>query len=455
MWTVRRQGGYAPAMRVIPSLALACALLVGPPSIPARAAPPKAKKLVEAYFKAKKDKDRAKAWAAIEAAPPLDMAQFAEARDAALKLMAKRGRKLTGGGEWFDDKKDPWKGRYLTSGKGKLGLVLGLHGGGKGSGDAGGAQSGLSGAIGSQKLRGLYPEVLVKTEYGWTDPVDTEKWVLELLRAARRTWKLDPNRIYVSGHSMGGYGTWTYGSIHADLFAAGAAFAGAPTVYWKIGRKDQEAEGVMVGYLPSLRNMPLFCYQSLDDPNVPAAANVYAAAAMKKLREADPEGWEFVYEEVDGRGHAYPKKGPKPGIEWMASHVRDPRPKKIVWQPVRDWKHTFYWLRWDDPWLTSELTATVDAAANSIDVAIVAPRSATPTKTEAERAGKVEALSIYVDERLVDMEREIVLRVDGVERFRGPATPSLVELVRSAEEREDREYVFPARIRVGPAPPPK
>ncbi len=427
----------------LPAAVLSAVLvLVGPsPSLAAPAAKPK--KLLETYLKAKKDADRAEAWAAVEAAGPLDPKEVPALAQRALTLLAKRGRKLGSGREqWFDEKKDRYRGRYITSGKGKKGLVLGLHGGGVGAGNAGSAASAFGGVISSLGLRGVYPEVLEKTEYGWTDPPATERWVLELLKAARRTWKVDSDRVYVTGHSMGGYGTWTYGSIHADLFGGGAAFAGAPTVYWKRGQKDVAAEAVIPGYLPNLYNLPLFVYQSLDDPRVKPAANVQAIKELALLRESDPNGWKYVYEEVDGRGHGFPEKGAKPGLQWAVSHTRNSRPVKIVWQPVREWKKTFYWLRWEEPWLGSIVTAAVDREANRIDVTVKIPRTPNPQKAEKERTARTASLSFYVDDRLVDLGRDVVVTVDGKERFRGVPEPSLATLVRTAEELEDPEYVF-------------
>jgi pimeloyl-ACP methyl ester carboxylesterase len=411
----------------------------------ARAAPPRARVLVDAWIKARKDDEREAAWKAIESNPALDAAEVAPIRDALMEFFAKRARRVSAsGGEWFDEKKDGWQGRYMASGKGGKGLVLGLHGGGAGAGDCGQAASAFSGAISSVGLRGVYPEVLRKTEYGWTDPPETERWVMELVRSARLAWDVDADRVYVTGHSMGGYGTWTYGSIYADVFAAAAAFAGAPTMYWKAGGKDRDAEAVADGYLPNLRNLPLFVYQSLDDPNVPSAANVFAMGEMRKLHEADAKGWEFVYEQVDGRKHAFPEKGPGPGVEWMAGHVRDPRPGKIVWQPVRPWKTTFYWLRWGEPWLGAEVTATCDRARNAVDVTVKLPHTAPVRELEAQRAARVASLSVYLDERLVDMTKEVVVSVDGKERFRGRPPLRLATLVESAEEREDPQYVFAA-----------
>ena len=157
-----------------------------------------------------------------------------------------------------------------------------------------------------------------------------------------------------------------------------------------------------------------------------------------------------MYEEVNGRGHGFPEKGAKPGLEWMAEHVRDPRPTTIHWQPVRSWKTNFYWIRWDDPWLGCTLSAKVDRSTNSIAVTFKAPHAVLSKAAAAALTKKLPSLSFHVDDRLLDVSKPIVVTVDGEERFRGVVPASLATLVRTAEEREDREYVFSRRLRLGP-----
>ncbi|MHC4923536.1 MAG: hypothetical protein ACYTG4_05595 [Planctomycetota bacterium] len=408
-------------------------------------------RLLKDWLKAKPGKKKDAAWQAILESEALDPGDVEDLRDDVLAHFAKTRRRVpkSGRNEWFDEKKDGWKGLFFASGGSRRGLILALHGGGAGSGDAGSSKGSFGGTIASLKMSGLFPEVLEKTEYGWTKPSETERWVLERVKRARVSWGVDPDRVYVTGHSMGGYGTWTYGSIYADVFAGGAAFAGAPTVYWKAGKKDVEMEAVLEGYLPNLYNIPLFVYQSLDDPNVPAAANVGAMKELKALHESDPRGWKHVYEEVNGRGHAFPKKGPKPGLEWVLSHPRNPRPEKIVWQPTRTWKTTFYWLRWTDPWRNSILTATVDRERNAVDIVIEKPRAAGGERAALDREDHVRTLSVYLDDRVLDMTKECTVTVDGKVRHRGKPVLRLETLIRSCDEREDPRYAFAAEAVVG------
>lgn len=53
---------------------------------------------------------------------------------------------------------------------------------------------------------------------------------LEVLALAQAEFKPDPQRIYLTGHSMGGHGTWFLGATYPDKWAAIAPCAGYPTL---------------------------------------------------------------------------------------------------------------------------------------------------------------------------------------------------------------------------------
>jgi poly(3-hydroxybutyrate) depolymerase len=54
----------------------------------------------------------------------------------------------------------------------------------------------------------------------------SEMDVLRVLDIVRHEYKIDPRRIYLTGHSMGGFGAWFLGQKHADLWAAIAPMSG-------------------------------------------------------------------------------------------------------------------------------------------------------------------------------------------------------------------------------------
>lgn len=53
---------------------------------------------------------------------------------------------------------------------------------------------------------------------------------LEVLELAREQFQPDPQKIYLTGHSMGGHGTWFLGATYPDKWAAIAPSAGYPTL---------------------------------------------------------------------------------------------------------------------------------------------------------------------------------------------------------------------------------
>ena len=67
---------------------------------------------------------------------------------------------------------------------------------------------------------------------------DWEDWgrmdALEVLELATKEFRPDPSKIYLTGHSMGGHGTWNFGATFADRFAAIAPSAGWIS-FWTYG----------------------------------------------------------------------------------------------------------------------------------------------------------------------------------------------------------------------------
>ncbi|MGE0193849.1 MAG: alpha/beta hydrolase-fold protein [Planctomycetota bacterium] len=394
-------------------------------------APPKGKalkELVSAYLDADAARRRTLRRELDARLAPLEPKEAQALRKSLLDLARKRGPKLEkGGSSWFYEE---GRGRYISAGKPGPVLFIGLHGGGAGSGDASSSAS----AMGGGGWWWIHPEVLEKTEHGWTD-AGTDRFVLDLVQAAKRTAKVDPDRIYITGHSMGGYGSWTLGAQHADVWAGAAPFAGAPTAYYR-SPTDKTVVGIQDGILPSFYNLPLHVYQSLDDVQVTPESNIFANQALTELKARFPKGFDWKYVEVDGRGHAAPAEGYLPALEWLASHKRNARPQVVHWQPSLPWKQHFYWLWWEQP----ELGAWLEVSAgedNSIDVKTI------------QGSGDVTGLSLLVGAPLVDLERPITVRVDGEQRFHG-VVPRTLSTMLMTLPREDDALLFDARIDLDP-----
>ena len=116
----------------------------------------------------------------------------------------------------------------------------------------------------------------------------SEKDVMNVLEIARRDFNIDPDRIYLWGHSMGGAGTYYLASKYPDIWAglAVAAPAPSPTV------------GVSLDAIEKFRNIPILVMQGDADKTVPVARTREWVARMKQI------GMPHVYVEVKGGDHS-------------------------------------------------------------------------------------------------------------------------------------------------------
>jgi predicted peptidase len=91
--------------------------------------------------------------------------------------------------------------------------------------------------------------------------------LIELLR--KEYPKIDPARMYCTGLSMGGFGTYNMATSHPELFAAVCCVSGT-------GRPELAAK---------LKTVPLLILQGGMDEVVPPAGAERVAARMKELGE--------------------------------------------------------------------------------------------------------------------------------------------------------------------------
>jgi predicted esterase len=108
-----------------------------------------------------------------------------------------------------------------------------------------------------------------------------EQDVMDVLAEVRRDYKIDPNRIYLMGHSMGGYGTWSVAMAHPDVFAAHGPISGG---------------GTPAG-MAKIAQIPEYVVHGDNDPTVAVTQSRMMVEAGKKA------GANIVYVEVPGGNH--------------------------------------------------------------------------------------------------------------------------------------------------------
>lgn len=311
------------------------------------------------------------------------------------------------------------QGHYFLSGskgKKKSPLLIALHGGGEGVGD--GKQ--IAGLFGGGPCLSVFPTVMEKTATAWNTERE-ERYVLALIEECKRTFDIDTNRIYVAGHSMGGFGSWSIGCHHADRFAAVQPAAGG------VFLMNGSARG---GLLANLYNTPLYVYHSTDDPRVGPKADQEAEKALDGLKKEFPEGFDVTFKWYDDIGHGTPKDGYGPIWKWMLEKKRDPTPDTVVWEPSRLYKHQFSWL-----WLDQTPNRRFGGAQR-----IVARH---PAPNRFEVTGSVQGgLKLLLKTRWVDLKKPVVVTLDGQELHNAVVHPSLSALLATGVSTRDPETLF-------------
>jgi len=134
-----------------------------------------------------------------------------------------------------------------------------------------------------------------------------ERDVLDVIQEVERRYAIDGRRIYLMGHSMGGYGTWSIAANHPQRFAALAPIAGGGSLF-------------VSGKLRGLIGVPWYVVHGVDDATVSVEESRKMVAAGRKL------GIEIQFEEVVGGDHFNVVVPALPKIfDWFAKQAR-PQP---------------------------------------------------------------------------------------------------------------------------------
>lgn len=90
--------------------------------------------------------------------------------------------------------------------------------------------------------------------------------VVDLIQDLMKRYPIDPDRLYVTGQSLGGFGTWALLSFYPDMFAAGIPVCGG-------GRTRAAA---------ALRNVPIWAFHGVGDPIVIVFESRRMISAIRK-----------------------------------------------------------------------------------------------------------------------------------------------------------------------------
>jgi predicted esterase len=173
-------------------------------------------------------------------------------------------------------------------------LVIWLHGSGQSGSDNEAQMGGPTKIFTDAEHQSKNPCFMIApqcpdADIGWNKLVASN--LMALIGDIADKLPVDQNRIYLTGSSMGGFGTWSLMAAYPQVFAAGVPLCG--------GGDPKKAD--------ILKTLPIWAFHGDKDPMVPVERDRVIVAAIKEAG-----GILCKYSELAGEGHnisgiVYPK----------------------------------------------------------------------------------------------------------------------------------------------------
>jgi len=182
-------------------------------------------------------------------------------------------------------------------------VILFLHGAGeRGSDGLKQSQVGIGGAVRLHSER--YPFVIVMPQcpegQWWSQPA-MQKLALATLETEMQEFNGDTRRVYLTGLSMGGYGTWAIAESNPTKFAAIAPVCGGVSISERLakltGLPETHDDNIFSEAAQKVRTIPVWIYHGGADATVPVSESQNMTKALRNL------GADVSYTEYPGVGH--------------------------------------------------------------------------------------------------------------------------------------------------------
>jgi dienelactone hydrolase len=283
----------------------------------------------------------------------------------------------------------------------------------------------------SSKRDGFIVAPTNRRPYGF----DWQEWgrldTLETLDMFVKNHRIDPQRIYLTGHSMGGHGAWYLAALYPSRFAATGPSAGwiSFSSYTRSLLSEIETdlsafewaqmESDTMALVENYTNLPIYAIHGEKDDNVPVRESRRMVEELEKFHK------DFVYHEQPGAGHWW-DDGSTPGaecVDWIPlfeffrRHVRRLQPLEFTFKTPNPAISASY------AWVT--IQSQISPSALSSVTADADPRTGTIKLS----TDNVECLEIALGELLPQDEAKI--EIDDVPLSTPVKSP--VYLVKAAE----------------------
>jgi pimeloyl-ACP methyl ester carboxylesterase len=279
------------------------------------------------------------------------------------------------------------------------------------------------------------PELVIGREKGYLADPEERAMALRTVRDCSRRFAVNPNRIYIAGHSMGGCMTWDVALTYPDLFAAAAPFNGC-------------VSGTASNYLLHTFLVPFYCVGSSRDRRVRninrlARQELLKHTTRERLRRNPP----MKYVEYHKRSSSGFLEEIPNVTAWLDGKSRERYPRNVEFASADAETTRVHWLemllhRVRKPRTTAQATLRrLKPSLHASGTSTLAGEIRDGNLVRV-RARKTRSVRIYASRRLFDLRRPLRVSVNGKPTRVLELEPSrarLLEITRLIGDRE-RHY---------------
>lgn len=244
----------------------------------------------------------------------------------------------------------------------------------------------------------------------------------EVLAEVARRYRIDPDRMYLSGHSMGGYGTWFLATRYPDRWAAISPQTGStdlslehPTMQTG-GTGDQRRfqthllqSWSPIHFTENLLHVPAYIIHGALDARLPVSHSRVMAARLHAL------GYEHFYDENPEGGHWWGTRPEhqgtlcvdKPEItDYFLKHNRRAlNPKLVVYKTDGLRYRRAYWITIDELDSANQMASILAEVVNPQSIAI--------------QLENITQFTLELNEHLVSVDQPLTVTVNARASFIG------------------------------------
>lgn len=275
----------------------------------------------------------------------------------------------------------------------------------------------------------IAPYWTVKGQVAYQYDAREHATVLAVLRDACRRFSVDTDRVFLSGHSIGGDAAWDIGISHPDVWAGVIPITAT-------------ADRYIAHYWPNAKYVPLyFVGGELDGDTM-----------VRNARDLDrymtKPGYNVTVVEYLGRGHEHFYDEIQHLFDWMSTRQRNFFPTDFTTATMRAWDNFFWWVELDDLPATAKVHVWPPPAnARAVQTTASLKRSVRGDQTLHVTSG-ADKTTVWLAPELVDFNKRIKLVVKGRTVFGDQPAPDVAVLLEDARTRGDRQHPFWARVDV-------